>query len=562
MGKDRRHVYGVFNFLRTKKEERKTEKGMSRKTRTIAMATGMLLSVGLISFAEEGIRSAAAADRTEEARKELVEEFWARIDKIEGTKSRNIRWGKEKRATRSNTIILKRPLTTSVNSLTAQVEWFVHPISANATSRGWTATRTLVWNYWTPSIIEDGKTQFLVLERTISEGPGVNKEHADAARMMHYLWLGAGWYVEQNRVEEARGLIDALNMARGTSTTWLDTEEEVKELVERSRLDWKQWKSNVDEYTHKYMQEDNERWKNVAQQALEQSPKVFDIMPQPMLLIDGKYLITYNTSAQQGARKAPQRVFHIANWLIRTENERKMRHLITPGEFLWGNERKPKRGEMLKFRQAHEDRVPEKVDVEWLYSYTSGDGRHSKFRWQNDRVEEWLASVRKAGITRVNLIKTPVGQWTQKKSEWTRQQKLHQEMVMGWSEYQWEAAYDTHMEMWKTLRRDPKGVSTETQAQRIIAATGHDHALWQKSRKTKKNQERMAKATDRALATGRKSPEPEGPVFVVDGQYRIDARSAGNATKAFQILNWIVRKRIGERASERKIKKAKISWGN
>ena len=53
----------------------------------------------------------------------------------------------------------------------------------------------------------------------------------------------------------------------------------------------------------------------------------------------------------------------------------------------------------------------------------------------------------------------------------------------------------------------------------------------------------MEAATARALETGREGGNPQSPVFVVDGTWRVDAASAGGTTEAFQILNWIVQQR-------------------
>ena len=293
--------------------------------------------------------------------------------------------------------------------------------------------------------------------------------------------------------------------------------------------------------------EADERWRELAEQAAAKMPGVFDTIPDPILLINGKYLLTTNTVQQQGgsAKRVVKRLFQTANWLVRREIERAARHSFGPEDIEWGKEREPQRGELVRFRTPHRDPDPDKVNVEWLYTYVNEEGHQSERERIEGYLKTWVSSVRRSGVFDVKLTATPVGQWTKRASRWTAHHQLHQEMVMAWPKEDFTRSA-VHSALAGAVRQRPRGVGQEREALAVLDTAGVREEQWQDRRAQADTQQRMRQATARALATGSRKRQPQNPVFVVDGQNRIDGGNAGGIVAAFQILNWVVAKRLEE----------------
>ena len=95
-----------------------------------------------------------------------------------------------------------------------------------------------------------------------------------------------------------------------------------------------------------------------------------------------------------------------------------------------------------------------------------------------------------------------------------------------------------------TLTTDPGAVGNEQQALAVLDSAGVREEQWRERRAQSDVRRRMQDATARALATGRGGRDPQSPVFVVDGVYRIDGGNEGGIVAAFQILNWVVARQL------------------
>ena len=322
------------------------------------------------------------------------------------------------------------------------------------------------------------------------------------------------------------------------------TEDRVRRLVSAAGLTWDQWQANTRHDIEEIAAYTDERWQAIAKRAIAIQPDVFASVPDPIILINGKYLVTQNTARRgEGRVKGARRTLRTANWLIRQELERNVSHDVAEDDIVYRNQLEPEEGQVVRLKNPH-DSNPDKIDVEWLYTYVSEDGQISDWRWVDNLLKAWSSSVYRGGVWEWKLTKTPAGQWSKGESEWTAHHRTHQSLILAWDDDEGYERSHVHVALYAKLWEDPSTVQTERAARIVVRSAIIDAGKWARKAKSHDAKAKMDAATARALDTGDDKVAPQSPVFIIDGTYRVDGASAGGTTEAFQILNWIIRQRV------------------
>ena len=460
---------------------------------------------------------------------------------------RDIAWGNTRKASGSVMIVLDRPLAKNLNSDQVEIEVFERWLDNDGDWRGSMGSRNIVGS-WRADIHEATKKKAVVLTELPSGGPGFAPRYERERERARDWDYGSLWYLEQGEKERAQRMFNELvdtTVLRGVRTVL--EEDRYRAAIEGTGVTWEKWVEDTSDYREELKQVADRRWRNLADQAMAKMPGVFDTIPDPILLVDGKYLLTSNTVQRQGgsAKRVLKRLFQTANWLVEQQLEKAERHRFQTKDIEWGNEQEPARGELVQFRTPHADPDPDKVNVEWLYTYVNEEGHESDRKWVEARIKEWISSVRRAGVFDVRLTKTPAGQSTRRTNQWTTHQRLHQEMVMAWGSEDLNRSA-IHSVLASAIKEGPREVGQENEAVALLDRAGLREEQWQARRGQPDAKRQMEQATARMLATGSRNREPQDPVFVVDGVYRIDGGNEGGMAAAFRILNWVVARQLEE----------------
>ena len=221
----------------------------------------------------------------------------------------NIEWGDELRAHGSNMIVLDPAWHGGTDPGKVSVEVFQRWVDDDGKSIASIHARKFVFIDWFTRLRLQDDVPVTLLAYTIGSGPGLSEEFADANEILQEadLTLMIGYRgSKQPEVATLRKQILKMGM-EGTLRT-VDREVDLLRLVRRAGLDEEEWERKAKKRREGLIPAINERWRQVAEAAMAQMPNVFYAVPDPVIVIDGKYLVTQNTVRRQGGMDAPQRV--------------------------------------------------------------------------------------------------------------------------------------------------------------------------------------------------------------------------------------------------------------
>ena len=485
----------------------------------------------------------AASDHRKEAEFRQWKRNWARRARdFDRTKPEQIAWGKEKRPVRSRMILLDPPIAKTSGPEAVQVEVFrkhidergsiAMPLKSRLVMLGWRRT------------VREANLPVTLSVWTVGKGPGLTPRFDEQRRLHQEIMLAWGEDAigGGNIGKAARALLDesAANGLMG-----LKSREDGAKVIERAGLDHEKWLNELagSEQTQGRIQKINDRYAQVMNQAVQSNSRVLQSPMDPVLLIDGKYLLTGSVVGKT------QDLYRMANWLIRHRIEQNPRHGFEMQQILWGNERKPRRTEIIELKNIFSVPDPSKIDIEWLYTYISNDGMANQREWHEELFNEWLASVRRGQVWDIKLRRTPVSKMNATDGPWTEHRRMHQRLILAWDENEGMRRGTIHPVLNGWVRKDPRSVGNVEQAKALVEYTGIPATEWHRRMQASETVERMKTADTKATAgrgkghRTRQESGPRSPVIIVDGRYLIDRTSAGSVEKVFQILNWIVRLR-------------------
>ena len=543
-------------------KRRKTE---MKRLVAVAMVMGMVLGPGLESASAEWLQkkrnvSPGEQQNTEPQQETAAEEIWREGDHWQDMDERAKVWNKtlrgwngvpledtyrglEKRPTKSRIVVLDRPLPKTTGPRVVEVEWFHTPIGSTGNGNIWGSSATTTIRWWTSWLKRDGNGKVAPVKlvfRMVGKGPRMLRvfaPHRRSYQELVYAWgdlefgtKGMSAFVAlSDRAQRARGM-------RGLSTR-LDMESVIRNAAELPasypRLSVEEWRSLVDrEETKERIRVADERYLEMMTKAVKVNRKILKVPQDPMLLIDGKYLLTSPITGKITD------LFRTANWVIREGIERMPSYGFKPEEVRWGIERNPKRKELVRLKQPFP--AGEGIQIEWLYSYIGPEGQPKSVRWIWDTLWNWGNNLEDEGIE-LTIIKAPItnGQ------RWVKEhQRVHQEAVTAWRRDFWLRRNGIHLTLAEYLATKPDGIGNHDEAGKLLEERANiNHEIYHAARTgstSDASELAMLKRKGEMLESVRKRNKTAGgPVFLINGEYVLLTK---NVTDAFQSLNWAVRK--------------------
>ena len=365
---------------------RRTTASRSRRSGSIvaagaalAFGTGVTVSGGSVAVGANpsGFEEPQKGWRKREWRREMAKRKRQIID----TKVSDMQYDRQIRATGSNMIVLDPPLPTHVewgqNPATLSVEWFHSWITNDGGSSVAAYMSTQVRAHWFPSVargLPKGAPVSLQ-EYGVVAGPAMAERFAAARRTAGELRHRMGWYgrgIEdhpEREQESARVYQKFMQEALHARLGRMDTEEKAIAFVEEHGGNWAEWEWDTDEYLERQTKFVDKRWRRIVERAIKVQPDAFALIPDPVLLIDGKYLVTQNTVRRQGGANAVARTFQVASWLVAREAAKLPQAEYDWEAARWGNEARSKRGQVRELAQPFPRPADGKMHVEWFYTY-------------------------------------------------------------------------------------------------------------------------------------------------------------------------------------------------
>ena len=244
----------------------------------------------------------------------------------------------------------------------------------------------------------------------------------------------------------------------------------------------------------------------------------------------------------------------MVNWIVRERLEHDTRRGFKQANITWGNERKPKRGQIFELRGEHRETAPHEMDVEWFFTYVTDDGQVADTAWLDRRFDVWKTSAQLNGMTGLRIKRSPVAKLTREGSKhFASHQRLHQELVMAWGDdvKGWRGRMHQFVgEIEIGRNRAPRSIGTEAQARALIERMvvpmeRYEYDGFVAEREARR--EALAELTERGIKAGetvtkrsrtRASSRAVQPIVVVDKRYVLSRESAGSVENLFQILKW------------------------
>ena len=241
------------------------------------------------------------------------------IRQLDGIKSDAIKWGMEKKPRRGTVIELSEPLPKTFGDDWVQVEWFQAFVDKQGRSAvAWRAiSRVLAtWNI-------GGYAKIATIVRPVGKGPKLNEEFNTERRLYQELLLG--WKTQgligREIEDEPQALLFRTLLMRGKARAepQMRSREDAERIIRSVGLSVEEWRENLEEEgTERAIKTADERWSHIVTEGRKHHLGMFNDYPEPILLINGKWLITANAMRRHGS-KAVEHVFLAANWTIREE---------------------------------------------------------------------------------------------------------------------------------------------------------------------------------------------------------------------------------------------------
>lgn len=145
------------------------------------------------------------------------------------------------------------------------------------------------------------------------------------------------------------------------------------------------------------MTESDRRWKEIVERGTKLDRRAFRGIPGPVLLVNGKFLLTANTMRRHG-RRTIESLYQTANWLIREEWERaetQKREIrtndlagLTTEEIAYGSEEQARLEQVMELDRDEEPAMKGTATVEWLH-----DGKSEFARQVAPMMREWRRTL-------------------------------------------------------------------------------------------------------------------------------------------------------------------------
>ena len=477
------------------------------------------------------------------------------VSQMERIDKRVIGWGNERETRPKAYVVLDPPLLRPWGSepKNVTVEFFATYVDPDGTAKAYQHMIAGVRNKWVPVLESIGWTGIYpyVGSYSITQGSGLDPHWNEKRKQIKALSSGIYIYskigFEKN---EIRGrLLSSLTQQIMTGYRSLNSERDTRRIVEEVGEDWEEWKRLTRDHMEVTERVGRERWELLAGRAMEEFDGVFALLPDPVLLIEGKYLLTLNTVRRQERRKTPERLFQIANWLVREIGESKMRYgLNEEREFeqiRWDHKREPEADEVLVIDEPFSTENGAEVEVQWLFTYISDDGQAKSNSWLEDSIENWQDWLWEDGVN----VTVTRGAIVSNRGHFLEHQRRHQRIANAWGGWKSSRQHALHRKMKEYLEKRPRGIGTENEEREVVKSTVprigyelYDEAV--ESEEAKQRIEELERKGALVSKLAQEQGQRRDPIFLVDGKYLLMTDST---IYTFQSLNWLIEKVVKER---------------
>ena len=471
-----------------------------------------------------------------------------RTKRLADVSESRIAWGKEKRPNKTVVIEINPPLQKTVSPEKVEVEWFFSFLNDTGNTVSSVHAQNAIVGKWLKGLNEENLPVY-TNRRLLGIGPGLPSRFDRQRTRVQEIFLGAQWYRFHGGGGDEAFKKLFVQMLLADSLVMIREREDVHNLVRKGGIPTDKWRNNTSHYIEAHTTLVAKRWSELYERA---PAYAFKGIADPILLIDGKYLVTGNTAYRQGRSRAPERAFQTANALIRQAIEASPRYGVKTEDILWGNERKPGRKEIVKLTPPYPTAGESPIEIEWLYTYVTNDGQRSESVWIEELLSTWQQSLEKEGI-QVALKRTPAVWSGGTRAAFAEDQTTHQRIILAWSdeERDWQDAL--HGDLGSRLARHPRSIRTKDKGLDFLRRSGmpldHSEERWNSEELERGAEAARAKTAWIARAIEKKQKTGvQDPVLLVNGEYVIDGGLAGGTVRALQILNWVVRQHLEEGA--------------
>lgn len=446
----------------------------------------------------------------------------------------DIAWGREKRPVKSRIIVLDPPLPKTIGPDKVQVEWFASPLDEAGTNIVWRSSIVYVLGFWYHKWPRDERkiptVPAEVQMRLVGKGPNLLRRYNPQRRLFQELVYG--WENLPDVQSSASDVMRQLILA-GDEIARMTSRASGEIPIEKAGASVEEWRSRVDgEVTRARIEEADTRYREMMRRAVKVNAKAMKAPQDPVLLIDGKYLLTGPVTGKI------RDLFRMANRIIRERTEAMPMHGFNWGDVRWGNERRPKRGELTELSEPFAS--GEGTVVEWMHTYIDRDGAAKPVQWHEAVRDAWMESLNDAGIRDVRFASVPL---VNARGAARAHQRVHQEAALSWGPEQPLRRRFIHSALAEHLYRAPLSLgSHEAVGAMLKERRNIDPVIYDASRTSARRPPELAEARAKGRAVQRvlaRKRRVHDPVFLVNGTYVI---ATGSVTDAYQVLNWLVRR--------------------
>ena len=242
----------------------------------------------------------------------------------------DITWGNERRPSLIVVLELDPPLEKTNGDHIVEVELFSTFVDDDGFTELQCRARELTLGTWWPSVAKSGEPVRLV-HRQVDQGPGLDNRYRETRRKIAELLVGSAWYANEGDERGAQIVEKTMERLRGEEVLKEITAADVDKVLTEAEIDAEEWVEKTTDEIKVTRTRDNDRWRHFATQYFNSLGTAARAKPQlaigasPILLVDGKYLVTMNTVWRKGGRRAPERLFQTLNHLVRNQLEQSKR---------------------------------------------------------------------------------------------------------------------------------------------------------------------------------------------------------------------------------------------
>ena len=238
-----------------------------------------------------------------------------------------IAWGNERRPNRTVVFTLDEPIEKTTGEDIVEIELFSPGSDDDGTAAVTNCATSLALGTWWPTL-EEARLPVHLAYRQVDGGPGLDERHRESRRTIVELILGASIYARNGDDRGERLVTQTMTWLRREGTVGHALKASFRTLLTDNGFDPDEWEAQTRDEIERTRVINNARWSGVAEQYARwrgHDPlgrRALGRGAAPIVLIDGRYLITMNTIRRQGGLKAPEKLFQTANAVVRDRIER------------------------------------------------------------------------------------------------------------------------------------------------------------------------------------------------------------------------------------------------